>query len=73
MELPNENRLDFFSNDESSLVVIILDSNSGQKILRENAHLLTHIVDSVVAFANSHLMQKAQNQLAIMACHSKTR
>ncbi|VEN43594.1 unnamed protein product [Callosobruchus maculatus] len=45
-------------------------------IMKENAernsHVLTHVVESVIAFANSHLMQKAQNKLAIMACHSRT-
>lgn len=73
LELPSENTPDFTSTDETSLLVIILDSNPGQRILRENPHILTQCVDSVVAFANSHLMQKAQNKLAIMACHSKTR
>nr|CAH7737158.1 unnamed protein product [Callosobruchus chinensis] len=60
------------STDETSLLVIILDTNPGQRMLRETSHVLTHVVESVIAFANSHLMQKAQNKLAIMACHSKT-
>lgn len=59
--------------DETSLLVIILDTNPGQRILRENSHILTQCTDSVIAFANAHLMQKAQNKLAIMACHSKIR
>lgn len=70
--LPNETSPDNTSLDETSLLVIILDSNPGQMMLRESPHVLTHCVDSIIAFANSHLMQKAQNKLAIMACHSKT-
>ncbi|GJQ75850.1 putative transcription factor Tfb4 [Trypoxylus dichotomus] len=57
--------------DETSLLVIILDTNPGQRILRENPHILTQCTDSIIAFANAHLMQKAQNKLAIMACHSR--
>jgi len=72
LELPNIKEPEFTSIDESSLLVIILDSNPGQRILRDNSHVLTQVVDSVVAFANSHLMQKAQNKLAVMACHSKS-
>lgn len=73
LEIPSEAAPDFTSTDETSLLVVILDTNPGQKILRENPHILTQCVDSVIAFANSHLMQKAQNKLAVMACHSKTR
>lgn len=73
LEIPSEAAPDFTSTDETSLLVIILDTNPGQKILRESPHILTQCVDSVIAFANSHLMQKAQNKLAVMACHSKTR
>lgn len=64
---------EFTSTDETSLLVVILDSNPGQKMLRDHPHALTHCVDSVIAFSNSHLMQKSQNKLAVMACHSKTR
>lgn len=63
---------DFSSTDEISLLIIILDTNPGQIILRDNPHTLTQCVDSVIAFANSHLMQKSQNKLAVMACHSKS-
>lgn len=73
LEIPAEKQPEFTSTDETSLLVIILDSNPGQRILREVPHILTQCVDSVIAFANSHLMQKAQNKLAVMACHSKTR
>lgn len=59
--------------DQVSLLVVILDSNPGQKMLKENPHVLTHVVDSVTTFCNAHLMQRAQNKLAIMACHSHTR
>lgn len=70
--LPSEKKPEITSVDETSLLVIILDSNPGQKMLRDNPHVLTHCVDSVIAFANSHLMQKAQNKLAMMACHTKS-
>ncbi|XP_025832586.1 general transcription factor IIH subunit 3 [Agrilus planipennis] len=62
---------DVSSTDDVSLLVIILDTNPGQRILRENPHTLTQIIDSVIAFANAHLLQKAQNKLVIMACHSR--
>lgn len=64
---------EFTSTDETSLLVVILDTNPGQKLLRENPHAITQCVDSVIAFANAHLMQKAQNKLAVMACHAKAR
>lgn len=73
LEIPAETAPEFTSTNETSLVVIIVDSNPSQKMLRYNPHALTHCVDSVIAFANSHLMQKAQNKLAVMACHSKAR
>lgn len=69
----SEKHTEITSTDETSLLVIILDSNPGQKMLRDNPHVVTQCIDSVTAFANCHLMQKSQNRLAIMACHSKTR
>uniref|UniRef100_A0A182QJ23 General transcription factor IIH subunit 3 n=1 Tax=Anopheles farauti TaxID=69004 RepID=A0A182QJ23_9DIPT len=39
------------------------------RIIREKPHNLTQCLDSIVAFANAHLMQKAQNKLAVLACH----
>lgn len=73
LELLPEKDPEITSADETSLLVVILDTNPTQKMLRDKTNQLTNIVDSVVAFANSHLMQKAQNKLAIMACHSKSR
>nr|AEE63109.1 unknown [Dendroctonus ponderosae] len=72
IELPAEKEPEITSADEISLLVVILDTNPTQKMLRDKQNQLTNIVDSVVAFSNSHLMQKAQNKLAVMACHSKT-
>ncbi|KAK4875373.1 hypothetical protein RN001_011795 [Aquatica leii] len=72
LELETTKSEDFVSTDEISLLVIILDTNPGQRLLRENPQTLTQCVDSIIAFGNSHLMQKSQNKLAIMACHSKT-
>lgn len=72
IELPSDN-LEITNLDQVSLLVVILDSNPGQKMLRENPQILTHVADSVISFCNTHLMQRAQNKLAIMACHSHTR
>jgi len=72
IELPAEKDSEITSADEISLLVIILDTNPTQKMLRDKSNQLTNVVDSVIAFANSHLMQKAQNKVAIMACHSKS-
>ncbi|XP_023247137.1 general transcription factor IIH subunit 3 isoform X2 [Copidosoma floridanum] len=39
-----------------------------QKLVKQ---VLTHGLDSTIVFANAHLMQTSNNQLAIMACHSQ--
>lgn len=52
-----------------SLLVIILDTNPSQKIIRKNANAMTQCIEAVVAFGNAHLMQKSQNKLAVIACH----
>ncbi|XP_055595368.1 general transcription factor IIH subunit 3 [Uranotaenia lowii] len=54
---------------DASLLVIVLDTNPSQRIIRENPHHLTQCLDSIVAFGNAHLMQKTQNRLAVVACH----
>lgn len=51
------------------MLVIVLDTNPSQRIIRENPHHLTQCLDSIVGFANAHLMQKAHNKLAVLACH----
>ncbi|KFB35291.1 hypothetical protein ZHAS_00001517 [Anopheles sinensis] len=56
-------------NKDASLLVIVLDTNPSQRIIRQKPHNLTQCLDSIVAFANAHLMQKAQNKLAVLACH----
>lgn len=53
---------------ETSLLMIILDINPNQRIVSESSNILTQCLDSVIAFGNSHLMQKAQNKLAILSC-----
>lgn len=73
LEVSKDKSQEVTSTDETSLLVIILDTNPGQKLIRENTHALTQCMESVITFGNAHLMQKAQNKLAIMACHSKTR
>jgi transcription initiation factor TFIIH subunit 3 len=55
------------------LLVVALDTNPSQSILRKNPELLTStIINSVTAFANAHLMQNPQNKLAFVACHHHT-
>ncbi|XP_046383700.1 general transcription factor IIH subunit 3 [Ischnura elegans] len=57
---------------ESSLLVVVIDTNPCQRIFSDVNHTLTQILESVVAFSNSHLMMKCNNKLAIIACHSKS-
>lgn len=59
----------YLDNKESSLIVIILDSNPSQRIIRQNPQHLTQCLDSICVLGNSHLMQRAQNSLAVLACH----
>ncbi|KAL0275046.1 UNVERIFIED_CONTAM: hypothetical protein PYX00_003029 [Menopon gallinae] len=56
---------------ESSLLVVILDTNPSQRIYREKHQVLTHTLESVIAFSNSHLMLDSKNKLAVLACHAK--
>jgi len=57
------------ASSEASLLVIVIDTNPYQNFIQDNPRLLVHCLDSVIAFANSHLMQKAQNKLAVLGCH----
>lgn len=57
------------TSNESSLIVIVLDSNPSQRIVRQNPQQLTQCLDSICVFANAHLMQRAQNSIAALACH----
>ncbi|XP_026461844.1 general transcription factor IIH subunit 3-like [Ctenocephalides felis] len=53
-----------------SLLTIILDTNPSQGIFKKCPQMWTQCVESTIAFGNAHLMQKAQNKLAVLACHS---
>uniref|UniRef100_A0A1B6LH36 General transcription factor IIH subunit 3 n=1 Tax=Graphocephala atropunctata TaxID=36148 RepID=A0A1B6LH36_9HEMI len=55
---------------ESSLLVIVVDVNPAQRILVEHRHKLTHCLDAIIAFANSHLMLCTTNKLAMLACNA---
>lgn len=66
-------RLLFSASSEASLLVIVIDTNPYQNFIQDNPRLLVHCLDSVIAFANSHLMQKAQNKLAVLGCHQHKR
>lgn len=62
----------FFVNADSasvSLLVIVVDTNPSQRIVRQNPDNLSQCLDAIVAFGNAHLMQKAQNKLAVISCH----
>lgn len=59
------------SEDSNSFnfLVIVLDTNPSQRIVRQNSQHLTQCVDAIVAFGNAHLMQRSQNKLAVLSCH----
>ncbi|KAG6449082.1 hypothetical protein O3G_MSEX005852 [Manduca sexta] len=48
---------------------MIVDTNPNQRYITEDPKVLTNVLDAVIAFGNSHLMQKARNQLAVIGCH----
>lgn len=60
------------TTEDPSLLVIALDTNPSQSILKRKPNVLTSILNSVSSFANAHLMQKPQNKLAVVACHHHT-
>ena len=41
-----------------------------QRIIKQETRILTQCLDSTIVFANAHLMQSSNNQLAVIACHS---
>lgn len=49
--------------------MIILDVNPVQRIVKQETKILSQCLDSMIVFANAHLMQSSNNELAIMACH----
>lgn len=65
----NLNFIHLDPSTETSLVVIVLDSNPSQRIIRQNPQQLTQCLDSICVFANAHVMQRAQNTVAALACH----
>lgn len=60
------------SDCETSLLVIILDVNPAQRLIIEQIHKLTQCLEAVIAFANSHLMLKSTNKLAVLACNAES-
>lgn len=73
MDKTTDDNVSFKATQETSLLVIIIDTNPNQKILKQDPNILSKCLDSVIAFGNSHLMQKAQNKLVVMACHANSR
>lgn len=57
------------NNSDNSILVIVLDSNPSQKIIRKNPQHLTQCLDSICVLGNAHLMQRSQNSLAVLSCH----
>ncbi|XP_014477880.1 PREDICTED: general transcription factor IIH subunit 3 [Dinoponera quadriceps] len=53
----------------TSLLVIVLDVNPVQRIVKQETKVLSQCLDSTIVFANAHLMQSSNNELAMMACH----
>lgn len=64
--------MDSEENNNCSLLVIILDTNPSQRNLSSDPENLLTYIDSIMAFANAHLMQKANNSLAVLATHHNT-
>jgi len=46
-----------------------LDVNPIQQIVKQDTKILSQCLDSTIVFANAHLMQSSNNEIAIMACH----
>lgn len=51
------------------MLVIVLDANPAQRIVKQETKILSQCLDSTIVFANAHLMQSSNNELAVMACH----
>jgi len=58
--------------EERSLVVVVLDVNSSQKLFAGGQSKFSSILEAVTAFGNGHLMHKSSNRLAVIACNSST-
>uniref|UniRef100_A0A0V0GBV7 General transcription factor IIH subunit 3 n=1 Tax=Triatoma dimidiata TaxID=72491 RepID=A0A0V0GBV7_TRIDM len=56
--------------DESSLIVIVLDVNPSQRAIYADTKGYRHILECIIAFCNAHLVLKPDNHLALIACHS---
>ena len=53
------------------MMVLVVDATPAKKFAGEGGSaLLNQILDSVIAFGNSHLMQSSSNKLAVIACNS---
>ncbi|GFN99607.1 general transcription factor iih subunit 3-like [Plakobranchus ocellatus] len=58
---------------KSSLLIVILDTNSvwwGRKRTADGQFSLSHCVDCISVLANSHLMLRHKNKLAVIAAHT---
>ncbi|XP_036142407.1 general transcription factor IIH subunit 3-like isoform X3 [Monomorium pharaonis] len=55
---------------ETSLLVIVLDVSSLQRIVKQEMKILPLCLDSTIVFAKAHLIQSSNNELAIMVCHN---
>jgi len=56
----------------SNLLVIVIDTNPSQAVLREQQRVLTHCLNAVLVLCNGHLMMSSRNKLAVIASHTNT-
>lgn len=57
---------------ETSLLVIVVDINPAQRVIVEDPYKLQHCVECVIAFANSHLMLRPNNKLAVISSNTES-
>lgn len=63
--------MDTEEHSDSSLLVIILDLSPTQNILRIQPSNFASCVEAVISFANAHIMQRAENSVAVIATLNK--
>ncbi|GAB6030061.1 RNA polymerase II transcription factor B subunit 4 [Chamberlinius hualienensis] len=54
-------------NITGNLLVVTLDLHPSQKLFREGEGVLSHCINSLLVFCNSHLLHSPQNKLAVIA------
>jgi hypothetical protein len=54
---------------EKSLLVIVIDVNPAQKYIRDEPTAFFRTLDSLVTFANAHVLLRKGNEVAFYAAH----